>query len=33
MNLDDFDDDPEDPQHTLAERAAAGTRSTGSAWA
>lgn len=28
MNLDDFDDDPEDPQHTLAERAAAGTRST-----
>ena len=28
MNLDDFDDDPEDPQHTPAERAAAGTRST-----
>ena len=28
MNLDDFDDDPEDPQHTPAERAVAGTRST-----
>ena len=28
MNLDDFDDDPEDHQHTPAERAAAGTRST-----
>jgi cation diffusion facilitator family transporter len=28
MNLDGFDDDPEDPQHTPAERAAAGTRST-----
>jgi len=28
MNLDDFDDDPEDPQHSPAERAAAGTRST-----
>ena len=28
MNLDDFDDDPEDPQHTPVERAAAGTRST-----
>lgn len=28
MNLDDLDDDPEDPQHTAAERAAAGTRST-----
>lgn len=28
MNLDDFDDDPEDAQHTPAERAAAGTRST-----
>jgi len=28
MNLDDLDDDPEDPQHTPAERAAAGTRST-----
>jgi len=28
MNLDDFDDDPEDPQHTPAERAAAGARST-----
>lgn len=28
MNLDDFADDPEDPQHTPAERAAAGTRST-----
>lgn len=28
MNLDDFDDDPEDSQHTPAERAAAGTRST-----
>jgi len=28
MNLDDFDDDPEDPQHTPEERATAGTRST-----
>jgi len=28
MNLDDLDDDPEDPQHTPAERAAAGIRST-----
>jgi cation diffusion facilitator family transporter len=28
MNLDDFDDDPEDPQHTPEERAEAGTRST-----
>lgn len=28
MNLDDFDDDPEDPLHTSAERATAGTRST-----
>ena len=28
MNLDDFDDDPEDSPHTPAERAAAGTRST-----
>jgi len=28
MKLDDFDDDPEDPQHSSAERAAAGTRST-----
>lgn len=28
MQLDDFDDDPEDPQHTPAERAAAGSRST-----
>jgi len=28
MNLDDLDDDPEDPQHTPAERAAAGVRST-----
>ncbi|MEP7102287.1 MAG: cation diffusion facilitator family transporter [Burkholderiales bacterium] len=28
MNFDDFADDPEDPQHTPAERAAAGTRST-----
>jgi len=28
MNLDDFDDDPEDPQHSPAERSAAGTRST-----
>ncbi len=28
MNLDAFDDDPEDPQHTPAERAAAGARST-----
>ena len=28
MNLDDFADDPEDPQHAPAERAAAGTRST-----
>jgi cation diffusion facilitator family transporter len=28
MNLDDFDDDPEDPQHTPTQRAAAGTRST-----
>ncbi len=28
MNLDDFDDDPEDSEHTPAERAAAGTRST-----
>ncbi len=28
MTLDDFDDDPEDPQHTPAERASAGTRST-----
>ena len=28
MNLDDFADDPEDRQHTPAERAAAGTRST-----
>ena len=27
MNLDDFDDDPEDPQHTPAERATDGTRS------
>jgi cation diffusion facilitator family transporter len=28
VNLDDFDDDPEDPQHTPLERAAAGNRST-----
>ena len=28
MNLDDFDDDPENPQHTPEQRAAAGTRST-----
>lgn len=28
MKLDHFDDDPQDPQHTPAERAAAGTRST-----
>ncbi len=28
MNRDDFADDPEDPEHTPAERAAAGTRST-----
>ena len=28
MNLDDFDDDPEDPQHTPEERVTAGTRST-----
>jgi cation diffusion facilitator family transporter len=28
MKQDDFDDDPEDPQHTPAERAAAGARST-----
>lgn len=28
MNLDDFSDDPEDPQHTPAERAAVGARST-----